>query len=430
MRSSSRSSSVLYCGTVIAVVVVTSLRIRHDPESKYVAIQPNPAEIGQYAHVRDIRNAVSYFSLGPPGEMDRGTRARGALQDRKRSQLSLCTKGGIVPKAAFHDLLAQVDCPEETRNHGDHFTTPDGEDHDEVSTTENTMDALSVIVQISMLLFVVSSMLAMGFSLTVPQIIAPLKNMKLVLLALAVNFIVVPLVAVAIQAVMNLDQDIYTGILLIATAAGAPFLPKLAGIAKGDAAFSVGLMVLLMVVTVAYMPIVLPLLLSGVTINPWDIAKSLIFLMLLPLGIALVVKARWSDIAEGLQPMMAQTSSISIMLLLVGGVILSWDSIISLIGTGGLIAIVIFLLVSLVVGYFAGGSDPATRSVMGLGTAQRNLSAALVVAAQNFSSTPTVTVTVVVAAMIGLVLLIPIGGELGRHMTSTGSSTKESQSSD
>jgi BASS family bile acid:Na+ symporter len=288
------------------------------------------------------------------------------------------------------------------------------------------MDALNVIVQISMLLFVVSSMLAMGFSLTVPEIIAPLKNIKLVLLALAVNFIVVPLVAVAIQAVMNLDQDIYTGILLIATAAGAPFLPKLAEIAKGNAAFSVGLMVLLMVVTVAYMPIVLPLLLSGVAINPWDIAKSLIFLMLLPLGIALVVKARWSDIADGLQPVMAQTSSISILLLLVGGVILSWDNIVSLIGTGGIIAIVIFLAVSLVVGYFAGGSDPAIRSVMGLGTAQRNLAAAMVVAAQNFSSTPTVTVTVVVAAMIGLVMLIPIGGELGKHVTSKGSSTKKS----
>jgi BASS family bile acid:Na+ symporter len=123
---------------------------------------------------------------------------------------------------------------------------------------------------------------------------------------------------------------------------------------------------------------------------------------------------------------MAQTSSISILLLLVGGVILSWDNIVSLIGTGGIIAIVIFLAVSLVVGYFAGGSDPAIRSVMGLGTAQRNLAAAMVVAAQNFSSTPTVTVTVVVAAMIGLVMLIPIGGELGKHVTSKGSSTKKS----
>jgi ACR3 family arsenite transporter len=278
------------------------------------------------------------------------------------------------------------------------------------------MDALSVIVQVSMLVFVVSSMLAMGFSLTVPAIVAPLKNTRLVVLALAVNFVAIPLVAWAIQAVMNLDQDIYTGLLLMATAAGAPFLPKLAQVAKGNSAFSVGLMVLLMVTTVVYMPIVLPLLLSGVDVSAWDIARSLIFLMLLPLGIALLVKARWPEIADGLQPHMAQASSLSILVLLVGAVILAWDSIISLIGTGGIIAIMIFLLVSLVLGYFSGGSDPGTRSVMGLGTAQRNLAAAMVVGGQNFSDSPNVLVTVIVAGIVGLVLLMPIAGELGKRM--------------
>ena len=286
------------------------------------------------------------------------------------------------------------------------------------------MEILTVIVKVGALMFIVSSMLAMGFSLTVPQIIAPLKNLRLVVLALALNFVAVPLLVWAIQAVMDLDQDIYTGLVLIGTAAGAPFLPKLAEAAKGNAAFSVGLMVLLMVVTVVYMPLVLPLLLSGVSINAWDIAKSLIFLMLLPLGIALFVKARWSEIADGLHPLMAQASSIGIVVLIVGGVILQWDNIVSLIGTGGLIAIVIFLLVALVLGYFAGGSDAGTRSVMGLGTAQRNLSAAMVVAAQNFSDKPNVLLTVIVAGIIGLVLLMPIAGELGKRMSSTGSSAE------
>jgi len=286
------------------------------------------------------------------------------------------------------------------------------------------MEILTVIVKVGALMFIVSSMLAMGFSLTVPQIVAPLKNLRLVVLALALNFIAVPLLVWAIQAVMDLDQDIYTGLVLMGTAAGAPFLPKLAEAAKGNAAFSVGLMVLLMVVTVVYMPLVLPLLLSGVSINAWDIAKSLIFLMLLPLGIALFVKARRSEIADGLHPLMAQASSIGIVVLIVGGVILQWDNIVSLIGTGGLIAIVIFLLVALVLGYFAGGSDAGTRSVMGLGTAQRNLSAAMVVAAQNFSDNPNVLLTVIVAGIIGLVLLMPIAGELGKRMSSSGSSAE------
>jgi predicted Na+-dependent transporter len=285
---------------------------------------------------------------------------------------------------------------------------------------ERTMEALGVIVQVSVLVFVVSSMLAMGLSLTIPQIIEPLKRLKLVLLALAVNFVAVPLVVLGIQAVMDLDQDIYTGLVLMATAAGAPFLPKLAQTAKGNVAFSVGLMVILMVATVVYMPVVMPLILSGVEVNPWDIASSLIFLMLLPLAIGLFIKARYIGMADGLQPFMAQASTVAIMLLLAGGIILQWDAIVSLIGTGGILAILLFLLISLALGYWAGGSDGGIRSVMGLGTAQRNLAAALVVGGQNFSDNPDVLVTVMVAGIIGLVVLLPIAAEFGRHSESGG----------
>ena len=285
-------------------------------------------------------------------------------------------------------------------------------------------DVLNLIVKMSALVFVLSSMLAMGLSLTIPQIIAPLKNLKLVILALVVNFVAVPLLVWGIQAVMGLDQDIYTGLLLMATAAGAPFLPKLAQSAKGNIAFSVGLMVLLMVVTIIYMPIVLPLLVGGVEINPWDIAKSLILAMLLPLGIGLFLKARWSELAGDLQPHMASASSLSILLMLVGAIVLQWENIVSLFGTGAVIAIMVFMLVSLAMGYVAGGSDAATRSVMGLGTAQRNLSAALVVGATNFTDSPNVLITVVAAGLIGLVLLLPIGAELGRR---NGSGTEKSR---
>ena len=66
-------------------------------------------------------------------------------------------------------------------------------------------------------------------------------------------------------------------------------------------------------------------------------------------------------------------------------------------------------------GYFLGGSEANIRSVLGLGTAQRNLSAAIVVAAQNFSADPNVLTMILVAALVGLALLMVIGGELGRR---------------
>ena len=276
-------------------------------------------------------------------------------------------------------------------------------------------EVLDVILQVSLLVFVVSSMLAMGFSLTMPEIIEPLKDVRLVLIALAVNFVAVPVIAVGIDAVLSLDQDLSIGLTIMSAAAGAPFLPKLAGAAKGNMAFSVGLMVLLMVVTVAYMPMVLPLLIEGVDVNAWDIASSLIFLMILPLAIALFVRWRYEDIANGLQPLMAQTSTIAIALLLAAGVIVNFDDIVDLIGTGGFAAIMLFLAGAFAVGFVAAGSDPGTRSVLGLGTAQRNLSAALVVGGQNFSDNPGVVTFIIVAGIVGLILLLPGAGELGKR---------------
>jgi len=276
-------------------------------------------------------------------------------------------------------------------------------------------EILSAILQVSLLVFVVSSMLAMGLSLTVGQIIEPLRSVRLVLIALVANFIAVPLIGWGIGELLSLDEGLAIGLTIMAAAAGAPFLPKLAAAAQGDMAFSVGLMVLLMVVTVGYMPVVLPLLIDGVDVDPAAIASSLIFLMLLPLAIGLVVRWRYESTAEGLQPLMTQTSTIAIAALLAAGVIVNFDDIVDLIGTGGFIAIVLFLAISGAIGYVGGGSDPGTRSVLGLGTAQRNLSAALVVAGQNFSDTPGVLTFIIVAGIVGLIVLLPAAGEIGNR---------------
>ena len=55
------------------------------------------------------------------------------------------------------------------------------------------MEWLSKASTVAMLSFVVSSMLAMGAGLTIPQIAEPLRNARLVVLALLANFVVMPL---------------------------------------------------------------------------------------------------------------------------------------------------------------------------------------------------------------------------------------------
>lgn len=274
-------------------------------------------------------------------------------------------------------------------------------------------ETLEVLTQLAVLTFVLTSMIGMGLSLTVAQIATPLRDVGLVVRSLAVNFLLVPLVAFAILAVVSLEQPLEIGLVLLATAAGAPFLPKLVEVAKGDRAFGVGLMVLLMVVTVAYVPLVLPLLLPGVDVSPVEIASSLVLLMLMPLGVALAVRARYPGVATSLAPTMAHVSSAALILLMVLILVQGFDQIIGVIGTGAIIALLLLIAASFAGGYLLGGGDD-TRRVLAIGTAQRNISAALVVGAQNFTD-PDVVVMLVVGALLMLVVLMVAGGELGRR---------------
>ncbi|MCB0233929.1 MAG: bile acid:sodium symporter [Anaerolineae bacterium] len=276
-------------------------------------------------------------------------------------------------------------------------------------------ELLTVIAQVSGLLFIVTSMLAMGMSLTMPQIVGPLKNPRLVILALVANFVLVPLWAYLITVVLPLDQPLQIGLIVLATAAGAPFLPKLVQGAKGNIAFGVGLMVLLMVVTVFYLPVVLPLLLPGVSVNPWDIAKSLIALMLVPLALGMLFKSHSPDSAGHWQPFMNKTSSVSLLVLLVVGLGLNVSNIISLIGSWGLLALALLIVGSVLIGLLLGGRDPAIRSVMSLGTAQRNVSAAILVSAQNFAGTATLPY-VLVGGVLLLLILLPIAKQMGARI--------------
>ena len=276
------------------------------------------------------------------------------------------------------------------------------------------MELLSKAATVAMLSFVVSSMLAMGAGLTVSLIAEPLRTVRLVVLALLANFVVMPLGALGLAKVLSLDEPFGIGLLLLGCAAGAPFLPKLAELAKGNLAFAVGAMVLLMVVTVGFLPIVLPMLLPGVTVYPWNIARSLLLLMLLPLVLGLALRARFKDLAARVKPVLDWISNISLILLVCLITAANIDKVLQVFGTRGILAGLLFIALGFGTGWLLGGPNADTKRVMALGTGQRNIAAALVVASQSFSDA-NVVVMVIVVAIIGLIILMPLSRALANR---------------
>ncbi len=272
----------------------------------------------------------------------------------------------------------------------------------------------SAIATLSGLLFVVGSMLATGLSLSVAQILQPLKNARLVILALLANFVLVPLLAYGITRLIPLDQSLQIGLIVLSTVAGAPFLVKEVQAAQGDLSLGVGLMFLLMIVTIFYVPLVLPLLLPGAEVNGWDTAKSLIVTMLIPIVLGLLFRSHSLQDAQHWAPVMNKVSGVALLILLVTGVGLNVSSIIDLIGSGGFLALILFVVGSLLIGFALGGRNPAVRGVLGLGTAQRNVAAAILVTTLNFSGTMTLPFVLVASVVLPLILL-PTARWLGKR---------------
>jgi BASS family bile acid:Na+ symporter len=278
------------------------------------------------------------------------------------------------------------------------------------------MELLNTLYNLMGLVFVLGTIISMGLSLTIAQITGPLRNVRFVIMALLANFVVPPILALILIRAFNLDESLAVGLLLVSLAAGAPGLPKTAVFAKVDTAVATGLMVLLVVVTIIVLPIALPLLLTGIEVTFWDIASGLVYLILIPLALSLFVRARYPEAAGSAQPLFAQASNISLLFLMVLMVVLNFNNVVGLLGSGGLLASLILVILTTAGGYLLGRLGKAGDWVQALGAGQRNIAAAMVVATMNFGNDE--IVMVVVYSLIGMVIIIPMAMELGKRAKS------------
>jgi predicted Na+-dependent transporter len=279
---------------------------------------------------------------------------------------------------------------------------------------DNSTQIIQIIANIGIITFVVAGMAALGLELTIKKVIEPLSDLFLLTKVVVVNFLVVPALAYLIVVIVPLGEGFRIGLILLATAAGAPFLPKLVQVAKGRVAMSVGVMVILMVLTVIYVPLVLPLLLPGVTVNPLEIASSLVVLMLLPMATGLLINYRYKELAALLQNSLSRIANFGLMFGFVALIALNWRYLLATIGSGAIIAAMLLIMGAFIIGWLSAGKDVSTKPVLALGTAQRNIAAALVVAGSNFSD-PDVLLMCMIGALLMLILLMLIAGELGKR---------------
>lgn len=275
------------------------------------------------------------------------------------------------------------------------------------------MGFLAALGETAVVVFSVSSMLSAGLANPLRELLGRLRNVRGVLRVLAANFVAVPLLGLLVVRLVPLEPPAETGLLLVAAAAGAPFQVKLTELAEGDLGFSTTLLVVLLPATVVLMPVVVPLLTPGAEVSAGAVALPLLLTMLLPLAVGLLAgtwRPRWG---RRLRPLLGRISTVALLTLVAATILANLRALLGLVVEGTLLASLLLVVGAFAVGYATGGLRPDVRSALALGTAQRNIVAATVVATQSFGD-PRVTLMVVATSLVTLAVLFPAAAVLRR----------------
>ena len=272
---------------------------------------------------------------------------------------------------------------------------------------------LTTVQGIAVPVFAIVSMVSVGLGYTLRQMFSPLRDLTGVALVLAANFILLPLLAYGVIQVLSLDRSLKIGIFLIASAAGAPFAIKLTEIARGQVAFATGLLVLLLLSTVAYLPLVVRLALPNAVVSIWAAARPLLLTMLLPFALAVSVRALLPSMAALLGPLIAMSTMPVLLVLIVTTAIVNGGAILTVFGTGAIMGAALVISSAFAIGFLLGVFEPGARNEVGLVTAQRNYAAAMIVATQGVQDRR-VLVMIVTASVVSMALLFPLARALGK----------------
>ena len=275
------------------------------------------------------------------------------------------------------------------------------------------LEFLRSTVQFTAPVFVISTMLHVGLTQKPADIARHLRNWPFVLKMLAANFVFAPLVMIVALYLAPFDPALKAGLLIFSLGAGAPFLIKLTQTAEHEIALGAAVMMLLMVVTVAYVPFVLPLLLSGVSVDAVAVARALLLQMLLPIGAGMLFAQFLPGLAQRAQPWVGRLGNVAMYALMAATLAGYFPNMLHIVGSGAILVGLAFVATAFGLGYLAGAGEDHLQDVGALGTAQRNTAAGIIIAVQNFRD-PNVLVMLTLANMLGIVMLLFVAKALSR----------------
>lgn len=270
---------------------------------------------------------------------------------------------------------------------------------------DSVMQFLQATFSPLVLIFTVSNLAAMGLQVKVPDVVVALRNKKSLALIFVWGWVLGPALGLAITKVLPLAQPYVIVVLLASLAPCAPFLQQMVQKARGNMGFAGALIPLVAIGTVVLMPLMAPLLIKGVTISTWSLAKPLLLTILLPLLIGAAIRYYADDVASKIFPAVKAVAQLSTLATIVWCLLIYGRGMLNTAGELALGSMTLFMVAMALITYFFGfGMKQNQRSVMALGMGTRNVAAVLAAALAIPNADPRIVVMVIMWTLWSVVL--------------------------
>jgi BASS family bile acid:Na+ symporter len=264
------------------------------------------------------------------------------------------------------------------------------------------VDILALVLQACVVLFTAGGLAGVGLAVSPRKALTALAHGRFVAMTLLSSWVIYPAVALLLVHAIPLDQPYANAMLVLALAPCAPFAPALVRAAQGDAAHLAAFVILSALGTVVSMPLALPWMIDGGSVDAAAVARPLLILVLLPLFAGLALREFGPAAADRAAVAVAALTRAMTGALVVLVAVIFGRGILEAIGSRAIVAQIAFVAIAtLVVDRLGRRLPDGERSVLTIGLSTRNLGAALVPLG-SIDPDPRATVMIAIAVPITL----------------------------
>ena len=200
-------------------------------------------------------------------------------------------------------------------------------------------------------------MFGMGLGLVKDDFKRILTSPKAILIGLANQLILLPIIGFALVSIFPLQPEIAIGIMILAACPGGPTSNLISHLAKGDTALSVSLTAISSLITIFTIPFIVNFALENfldagqmIQLNPLEVIKKIMAITIIPVAIGMIIRNKNIAFANKMSKPVKIASAVILALVIIGIILKEKANFVSYFEQAGLVSLCLNL-VTMIVGY-------------------------------------------------------------------------------